>query len=125
MSLLLGTSVFTAPSLCSHSLPLDNTNADPETRAVWIALAEKHGVPARCVWLRTPLAVAEHNDALRSLNKGLNPESRTGLPRIAFSGFSARFKEPKVKEGFQDVAEVEFRFRGSEEDYTIWGRYWV
>lgn len=46
----------------------DNTNADPDTRAIWIDLAKKHGVPIRCVWFKTPLVVCEHNDAVRSLN---------------------------------------------------------
>jgi bifunctional polynucleotide phosphatase/kinase len=44
---------------------------------------------------------------------------------MAFSGFSSRFKEPKVEEGFQDVVPVHFKFRGSKEEYDIWGRYWV
>jgi len=30
-----------------------------------------------------------------------------------------------VKEGFQDVVEVEFKFKGTKEEYDIWGRYWV
>lgn len=102
----------------------DNTNADPDTRAVWIDLARKENVPIRCVWFRTPLHVCQHNDAVRSQNKELNPESRQGLPDSAFFGFESRFKEPRAKEGFQDVTEIPFAFRGSEEDFKIWGRYW-
>jgi len=55
----------------------------------------------------------------------LNPEDRQSLPKLAFHSFASRFKEPKVKEGFQDVVEVEFKFRGTKEEYDIWGRYWV
>ena len=55
----------------------------------------------------------------------LNPESRQSLPKLAFNGFGARFKEPKIKEGFQDVDEIDFRFRGTEEDYGVWGQYWL
>jgi bifunctional polynucleotide phosphatase/kinase len=47
----------------------DATNPDPDTRAQWIALANKHKVPIRCVWFRTPLQLCEHNDVVRSLNK--------------------------------------------------------
>ncbi len=47
------------------------------------------------------------------------------MPKIAFNGFGARFKEPKVKEGFQDVIEVEFEFCGTEEEHAVWGRYWA
>lgn len=55
----------------------------------------------------------------------LNPEERQPLPKIAFTGFASRFKEPKLKEGFQDVVEVDFTFRGTKEEYEIWGRYWL
>ncbi|KAJ4405437.1 DNA kinase/phosphatase Pnk1 [Neurospora sp. IMI 360204] len=107
------------------SVVVDNTNPDPDTRKQWVELAKKQGVPVRCVWFRTPLVVCEHNDAVRALNKPLNPESRTSLPKLAFNGFNARFKEPKVKEGFQDVTEVDFKFRGTKEEYEIWGKYWI
>ncbi|KAH6684945.1 bifunctional polynucleotide phosphatase/kinase [Plectosphaerella plurivora] len=105
--------------------PTDNTNADPATRAIWVDLAKKHDIPIRCVWFKTPLIVCEHNDAVRALNKSMNPESRVVLPKLAFNGFKSRFKEPKASEGFQDITEVEFRFRGSEEERGIWARYWV
>ena len=55
----------------------------------------------------------------------MNPEARQSLPKLAFNSFMARFREPKAKEGFQDVLEVEFRFRGTEDEYAIWGRYWL
>jgi bifunctional polynucleotide phosphatase/kinase len=104
---------------------LDNTNADPDTRTIWVELAKKFGISIRCVWFKTPIALCEHNDAVRAMNKSLNPESRQVLPKLAFSGFSARHKPPQKKEGFQDITEVSFRFRGTEEEYRIWGRYWT
>lgn len=103
----------------------DNTNADPATRKIWIDLANSFKVPIRCVSFTTPAAVCRHNDAVRSLNKSLNPEGREVLPEMAFSGFQSRFKAPLASEGFQDITEVEFRFRGTKEDYEIWGRYWL
>ncbi|KAK1760148.1 polynucleotide kinase 3 phosphatase-domain-containing protein [Echria macrotheca] len=108
-----------------NSVAVDNTNPDPDTRAQWVELAKKHKVPIRCVWFKTPLYVCEHNDAVRSLNKPFNPEDRESLPKLAFNGFASRFKEPKVKEGFQDVTEVEFKFRGTKEEHAIWARYWI
>lgn len=54
----------------------------------------------------------------------MNPEARAALPALAFNGFFSRLREPKVKEGFQDVVEIEFKFRGTKEEYAIWGRYW-
>ncbi|KAK0625005.1 polynucleotide kinase 3 phosphatase-domain-containing protein [Bombardia bombarda] len=107
------------------SVVVDNTNPDPDIRAQWIQFAAKHKVPIRCVWFKTPVRLCEHNDAVRSMSKAMNPESRQALPKLAFNFFAARFKEPKVKEGFQDIFEVEFRFRGTREEYDIWGRYWL
>ncbi|KUI61961.1 Bifunctional polynucleotide phosphatase/kinase [Cytospora mali] len=107
------------------SVVVDNTNADVDTRRQWIDLATKNGVPIRCVWFKTALSLAVHNDAVRAMNKEMNPEARSALPKLAFNGFASRFKEPKVKEGFQDVTEVDFKFRGTKEEYGIWGRYWT
>ncbi|KAH6986306.1 DNA kinase/phosphatase Pnk1 [Ilyonectria sp. MPI-CAGE-AT-0026] len=107
------------------SIVIDNTNADPSTRSLWIDLAKKFGIPIRCVWFSTPLPLCEHNDAVRSMNSSMNPESRQVLPKLAFNGFASRYKAPHTKEGFQDVVEFHFEFRGSKEDYEIWGRYWV
>jgi len=55
----------------------------------------------------------------------MNPESRQSLPKLAFNSFASRFREPKAKEGFQDVLVVNFCFRGTEDEYAIWGRYWL
>ncbi|KAF4976021.1 hypothetical protein FZEAL_7277 [Fusarium zealandicum] len=107
------------------SVAIDNTNADPDTRTIWVELAKKFGISIRCVWFKTPLALCEHNDAVRALNESLNPESRQGLPKLAFSGFASRFKPPHKREGFQDITEVRFHFQGTEEEYRIWGRYWA
>ncbi|KAH0489873.1 hypothetical protein TgHK011_001365 [Trichoderma gracile] len=107
------------------SVVVDNTNPDPDTRALWIDVARKASVPIRCVWFSTPVMVCEHNDAVRAHNPALNPEARESLPKLAFTGFASRFKEPKQKEGFQDVTEVKFQFRGTKEEYALWGRYWV
>ena len=88
----------------------DNTNADPETRAVWVQLAQKFGIPIRCAYFTAPAKLCEHNDTVRALSKDhFNPEKRSILPHSAFAGFAARFKEPKVKEGFQDIITIEFQ----------------
>ncbi|MBE3042360.1 hypothetical protein IMZ48_07215, partial [Candidatus Bathyarchaeota archaeon] len=55
----------------------------------------------------------------------MNPEKRESLPRIAFNTFNSRFKEPKMKEGFEDVVEVDFAFRGTKEEHGVWARYWL
>ncbi|KLU86922.1 bifunctional polynucleotide phosphatase/kinase [Magnaporthiopsis poae ATCC 64411] len=108
-----------------RSVAVDNTNPDPETRAQWVALAAKRAVPIRCIWFKTPITLAQHNDAVRSMNPMLNPEARASLPVLAFNSFGSRFKEPKLSEGFQDIIEIDFSFRGSREEYAIWAKYWL
>lgn len=103
---------------------VDNTNADPEVRRIWVELAAKMKVPIRCVRFRTPPEACKHNDYVRALNPTLNPEKRTMLPGIAFSGFSSRYREPKLEEGFQDIVDVAFRFRGTDDQKNIWSQYW-
>ena len=95
------------------SIAVDNTNADPATRAVWISLAQDSKVPIRCVYVTAPAKLCEHNDTVRALanSNTLNPEKREILPHSAFAGFAARFKEPKVKEGFEDIVRVDFQVR--------------
>lgn len=107
------------------SVGIDNTNPDTDVRATWIDIARNAKVPIRCVWFKTPLLLCEHNDAVRSLNASFNPETRTGLPKIAFTGFKSRYKPPQLKEGFQDITEVDFTFRGTKEEHEIWARYWI
>ncbi|OTB04071.1 hypothetical protein M426DRAFT_262551 [Hypoxylon sp. CI-4A] len=106
------------------SVVIDNTNPDTDGRKEWVEFAKKQDVPIRCVWFKVTKALCEHNDVVRALNKPMNPEARTALPGLAFNGYFSRFREPKAKEGFQDVVEVEFKFRGTREEYAIWGRYW-
>ncbi|KAI0545218.1 polynucleotide kinase 3 phosphatase-domain-containing protein [Xylaria curta] len=107
------------------SIAIDNTNPDPDLRKEWIDLARKHNVPIRCVWFKIPRALCEHNDAVRALNKPLNPEARSALPALAFNGYFSRMREPNMKEGFQHVLPIEFKFRGTRDEYAIWGQYWT
>ncbi|MCJ1249949.1 hypothetical protein MMC30_007175 [Trapelia coarctata] len=108
------------------SVAVDNTNADPDTRGHWIQLAQKVGVPIRCIYFTAPTKLCEHNDTVRALNEGTwNPEKRQVLPRSAFSGYAARFNEPKLKEGFQDITRVPFQFRGDEGKKKVWSMYWI
>ncbi|KAF2002643.1 PNK3P-domain-containing protein [Amniculicola lignicola CBS 123094] len=109
------------------SVVVDNTNADPETRSSWTDLAKKLNVPIRCVLFTASAKLCEHNDAVRALNLGpeSNPENRTMLPKMAFTGFASRYREPKLKEGFADIVKVDFEFKGSEQHKQQWSRFWV
>ncbi|KAK4551977.1 DNA kinase/phosphatase Pnk1 [Recurvomyces mirabilis] len=105
---------------------VDNTNADIETRAAWIGVARKLKVPIRLVYFTASQKLCEHNDTVRALTGDLmNPEKRTMLPKMAFTGFTARHREPRVEEGFEDITRVDFTFGGSDEQKAQWMRYWI
>ncbi|KAF2018169.1 PNK3P-domain-containing protein [Aaosphaeria arxii CBS 175.79] len=109
------------------SVVVDNTNADPDTRAHWTALAKKLNVPIRCVLFTASPKLCEHNDTVRALNVGpeTNPESRQILPKLAFTGYASRYREPQDAEGFQDIVKVDFQFEGNDEQKRLWSRYWL
>lgn len=105
-------SAFAASLAALLQATLDNTNPDLETRAVWIRLAQKFGVPVRCVYFKTPAKLCEHNDAVRALAGGtFNPEKRVILPPSAFFSFASRFKEPSEQEGFEEIIAIRFQVR--------------
>ena len=58
------------------SVVVDNTNADIETRAAWIALAKKLKVPVQLVHFTASPKLCEHNDTVRALNGDLVSKSR-------------------------------------------------
>jgi bifunctional polynucleotide phosphatase/kinase len=41
----------------------------------------------------------------------MNPEERMMLPKLAFTGFAARYREPTLEEGFVDITTVDFKVR--------------
>ncbi|KAF2759782.1 PNK3P-domain-containing protein [Pseudovirgaria hyperparasitica] len=124
----------------NKSVAVDNTNADPEVRAYWVELARKHKVPIRCVLFTADPRLCEHNDVVRSLGEisypecapeardelsSMNPEKRTSLPKSAFYSFTKRYREPTLKEGFQDITKVDFNFEGTPSQRAVWSKYWV
>ncbi|KAI0479473.1 PNK3P-domain-containing protein [Xylariaceae sp. FL0804] len=109
-----------------NSIAIDNTNRDASGRKEWVEFARARDLPIRCVWFKTPRAIAEHNDAVRALNRSMNPEARAALPQLAFNGFYKNLQPPDAaREGFRDVVPLDFRFRGSRAEYDVWARYWT
>ncbi|RPB28575.1 PNK3P-domain-containing protein [Terfezia boudieri ATCC MYA-4762] len=107
------------------SVVVDATNPDIDTRKRWIGLAKKCAIPIRCVYLTAPPHICQHNDAVRAFGGDIvNPENRKILPRLAFTGYASRFKEPTLDEGFLDITKLEFEWEGSETERNIWAKYW-
>lgn len=64
---------------------VDNTNADTETRAVWVRLAAKLHVPIRLVHFTAPAKLCEHNDTVRALSATNEQVSRSSLLHVSHS----------------------------------------
>ncbi|KAG6007594.1 hypothetical protein E4U21_005792 [Claviceps maximensis] len=111
------------------SIVIDNTNRNIKTREAWITVAKEAKVPIRCLWFQTTLTVSKHNDAVRVFNKSLAADDdnmkRKILPGMAWASFDKDFQKPSVEEGFQDIVEIPFTFRGTRDEYDIWAQYWT
>ncbi|KAI9733233.1 MAG: hypothetical protein M1834_003317 [Cirrosporium novae-zelandiae] len=104
----------------AKAVVVDNTNADLATRSVWVKLAQELKIPVRCVYFTASVGLGEHNDVVRALNVDLmNPEKRTALPAMAFTGFAYRFTEPKLEEGFEDIMKIDFQVHCCSEVQAI------
>jgi aryl-alcohol dehydrogenase-like predicted oxidoreductase len=99
---------------------LDNTYLTRAARSYVLDVAHRHGVPARCVWLDTPLAQAQINLVERMLERFgalLAPEELRALARrepgllLPTSQMRAlrELEPPSIDEGFAGVERRAFR----------------
>lgn len=86
------------------SAVIDNTNPDAESRKRYIDAAKKHKVPCRCFLMLTSERQAKHNNVFREL---IDP-SHAVLGEMVFVGYRSKFKEPALKEGFQEIVRANF-----------------
>ncbi|HWW09660.1 MAG TPA: aldo/keto reductase, partial [Candidatus Acidoferrales bacterium] len=106
-------------SLGVRSIVLDNTYLTRATRSYVVESARRHRVPARCVWLDTPLAQAQVNLVERLLQRFGSlpaPEELQALARrepgllLPTSQMRAlrELEPPATDEGFAAVEQVPF-----------------
>ena len=107
-----------------RSIVIDNMNKTAKVRAQWIAIARKHGIPCRCVYLNVPKHVAFHLNKFRYVSaslflcKKLLPESdstgtsadRDGrkVPDMVLHAFYKNLELPSSSEGFAEVITKPF-----------------
>ncbi|MBV9804449.1 MAG: aldo/keto reductase [Solirubrobacterales bacterium] len=99
---------------------LDNTYLTRAARSYVIETAARHGVPARCVWLRTPLAQAQVNMVERLLELGAGalptPVQLRSLARREPGALAPtqqmralrELEPPSLDEGFSAVEAIPF-----------------
>jgi aryl-alcohol dehydrogenase-like predicted oxidoreductase/predicted kinase len=101
---------------------LDNTYLTRAVRSHVVETASRHGVPARCTWLDTPLPQAQVNLVERMLERLGHLPTPTELKLLARDepGVMAptsqmralrELEEPSVDEGFVEVEHVQFERR--------------
>jgi aryl-alcohol dehydrogenase-like predicted oxidoreductase len=94
----------------SESIVLDNTYGTRASRAPVIEIANKHGIPVRCIVLATTLEQAQTNAAARILERyGRLPADMRGeiLPSALFR-YRRTYEPPRLDEGFASIDEIAF-----------------
>lgn len=96
---------------------LDNTYATRVHRKAVIDVGKRHGIPVRCVWLKTSIEDAQVNACQRMIErhgKLLMPEEISTakdpniFPTAVLFKFRKEFEPPTTDEGFSTLEEVRF-----------------
>ncbi|KAF8136117.1 PNK3P-domain-containing protein [Boletus edulis] len=105
------------------SCVIDNTNRDAPTRKLYIDLAKKVGVTARCFLFEGSMDLAWHNNLYRAYNQPSSETRRDVIPYLAFISFRDNYEEPKTSEGFSEVIKLNWVFEGDEEARQRWSMW--
>jgi len=90
------------------SAVVDNINRDVKTRSSYIALAKSHGVPCRCVWIKTTKDESFHLNALRGAIGNSDGVDKRSVPDVVIHSYYKNLEDPSVSEGFEEVIELPF-----------------
>jgi len=105
---------------------VDNTNRDKKTRQDYVTLAERLGVPIRCLQFNVSVALGWHNNLYRAFCLPPNhPDygKRGLLPYSAYASFANQMEEPEMDEGFREIRKVNWVFEGNDEERKRWSRW--
>ncbi len=103
----------------ARKLVLDNTYPERASRFDVLETAWRHGVPVRCLWLRTSLEDAQVNAVermIRRYGRLLSPEEMASVsrkdpnsfPPDAHFRFRERLEPPRREEGFSRIETLDF-----------------
>ncbi len=79
------------------SVVFDSTAGSADKRMEFVEFARANSLPARIVWIQTPIEVAMERNKERALAGGVN------VPAIAFYTYRKRFMHPSTAEGAEVV----------------------
>jgi len=80
------------------SIVFDSTAGTKAKRAEFVKFAQKHKLPVRAIWVKTPIDVAMERNKTRALS------GHVKIPDIAFYVYRKNFEEPTEDEGFTLVS---------------------
>ncbi|CEJ93573.1 hypothetical protein VHEMI09151 [[Torrubiella] hemipterigena] len=112
----------------SNDIPviIDDMNLTVEDRSIWISMATKNGMPISAVFFNTSDKLCGHNDSVRAFGGELmNPENRPAYPRLQFFELVPCLQKPMSSERFNSVHEINFKWRGTDEELEIWKKFWL
>lgn len=78
----------------NETISFDSTAGTKERRAEFVQFAKDQNIPAKVIWLRTPIDVAMEQNRQRAAEGG------TKIPDIVFYVYRKKFEEPDESEGF-------------------------
>lgn len=81
-----------------RSVVVDNTSASVDRRTGLVTLANRLGVPARAVFVDTPVAVCQQRNARRT--------GRSRVPEVGLRATAQILEPPTLAEGFASVTVV-------------------
>ena len=86
-----------------RSLVIDQTFPSKDSRAPYVAMAAKRGIPIRIICFNTPRSVAVHLNIIRNWVLG-----QPLVPQIAYHMFEKNYQTPTEAEGFSTVLSLPF-----------------
>ena len=96
-----------------HSVVLDNTSPEEQTRREYIRLAKLYKARVRCFRFTTDHDTCLHLNMFRERqSNGAQPH----VPGIGFRLFKSRLAEPTLSEGFDEIKKIFFRMRDDMTD---------
>lgn len=101
-----------------HSVVIDNTNPDIDSRKRYLEISKRLMVPSRCIILKASKEQCIHNNTFREL---INVPY---VPVVAIHTYFSRFQIPTLNEGFLEILEFEvhpkLEDKGMEQLYRMY-----
>jgi bifunctional polynucleotide phosphatase/kinase len=105
------------------SVVIDCTNPAAKTRKVYLDLAKENNVQIRCFFFKYDKDLVMHLNNLRNINIARQHNSKSVADVIIHTWFKY-IENPSMKEGFDEVKQIEFKpFFENEDDKKIFYMY--